>query len=249
MRPPRPDSYLICATPRSGSTLLCGLLRSTGVAGRPESYFRIPDEAAWAESWRIPRDRAGRFDYRDYVRAAIAAGSTENGLFGARVMWGTVAEMVTRLGAVHPTRGSTDHDVLSRAFGRIQFVHLWREDSVAQAVSWVRAEQTSRWQHGDLAAPGRGLCFDFAEISACVQKIRQHHEGWRDWFAAMDLEPHVLTYEALVDDMPGATRDILDFLGTRFDGDIAPAHQRLADEVNAEWIGRYRAMAISSDPG
>src|SRR3954453_1014417 len=29
-------SYLICTTPRSGSTLLCEALENTGVAGRPE---------------------------------------------------------------------------------------------------------------------------------------------------------------------------------------------------------------------
>jgi len=43
-----PRSYVLCGTPRTGSTLLCGLLRSTGVLGRPESYFREPDEVAWA---------------------------------------------------------------------------------------------------------------------------------------------------------------------------------------------------------
>ena len=48
------DSYLICTTPRTGSTLLCGLMASTTVAGRPESYFREPDEQLWAHNsaWR-----------------------------------------------------------------------------------------------------------------------------------------------------------------------------------------------------
>jgi LPS sulfotransferase NodH len=32
-------SYLVCATPRSGSTPLCHALDQTGVAGRPEEYF------------------------------------------------------------------------------------------------------------------------------------------------------------------------------------------------------------------
>ena len=32
-------AYLVCATPRSGSTLLCEALKGTGVAGRPEEYF------------------------------------------------------------------------------------------------------------------------------------------------------------------------------------------------------------------
>ena len=35
-----PDrSYIVCATPRSGSTLVCHALGETGVAGRPEEYF------------------------------------------------------------------------------------------------------------------------------------------------------------------------------------------------------------------
>ena len=37
MKPTR--SYIVCATPRSGSTLVCKALRDTGVAGRPEEYF------------------------------------------------------------------------------------------------------------------------------------------------------------------------------------------------------------------
>ncbi|HMF66717.1 MAG TPA: Stf0 family sulfotransferase, partial [Phyllobacterium sp.] len=37
---PAARSYVICGTPRSGSTLLCDLLESTGIAGRPASYFR-----------------------------------------------------------------------------------------------------------------------------------------------------------------------------------------------------------------
>jgi LPS sulfotransferase NodH len=45
-------SYFVCATPRTGSSLLLGLLESTGVAGRPQAYFREPDEPLWADRWR-----------------------------------------------------------------------------------------------------------------------------------------------------------------------------------------------------
>ena len=34
-------AYLVAATERSGSTLLCELLAGTGVAGRPEEYFEF----------------------------------------------------------------------------------------------------------------------------------------------------------------------------------------------------------------
>ncbi len=86
----RVDSYLICATPRTGSSLLCGLLESTGVAGNSESYFRQPDEHAWAAQWGIASQSGGALSYADYVRAVLAAGRTENGVFSARIMWGTL---------------------------------------------------------------------------------------------------------------------------------------------------------------
>jgi trehalose 2-sulfotransferase len=46
-------SYLICATPRSGSTLLCDVLEGTGIAGRPAEHFEVLLETGRP---RQPRD-------------------------------------------------------------------------------------------------------------------------------------------------------------------------------------------------
>jgi len=46
-------SYLICATPRSGSTLLCVALDDTGIAGHPAEHFEVLIETGWP---RQPRD-------------------------------------------------------------------------------------------------------------------------------------------------------------------------------------------------
>ncbi|MBE9506501.1 MAG: hypothetical protein IMY86_00490, partial [Chloroflexi bacterium] len=46
-------SYLICATNRSGSSLLCEALKNTGIAGRPEEYFWRDDEPFWSERWSV----------------------------------------------------------------------------------------------------------------------------------------------------------------------------------------------------
>ena len=37
---PSPDDYLVCASQRSGSTLLVESLAATGVAGRPQEFFQ-----------------------------------------------------------------------------------------------------------------------------------------------------------------------------------------------------------------
>lgn len=51
------QSYLICATPRSGSTLLCAALTDIGVAGRPAEHFELLLETGRP---RQPRDYFGR---------------------------------------------------------------------------------------------------------------------------------------------------------------------------------------------
>ncbi|GIF53567.1 LPS sulfotransferase NodH [Asanoa ferruginea] len=238
------DAYLLCGTPRTGSTLLCGLLRDTGVAGRPESYFRVPGEELWVDRWRLPHDETGSFDYRDYVRAAIAEGSTPNGIFAARVMWGTLDELVAKLAAAHGST-HTDLDLLTRAFGRLRFVHCWRDDTVAQAVSWARAEQTQFWQHDDVALPDREPRFDFAQIDTLVRTIRQHNDAWRTWFTTYDIQPHSVRYEDLTTDIDGVTSGIIGFLGLDLPAGHAfvPRHRRQADQLNRDWVSRYHALA------
>jgi LPS sulfotransferase NodH len=231
--------YLICGTPRTGSTLLCGLLQSTGVAGRPESYFRQPNEEDWADRWQLPRRADGSFSYLEFVRAAIAAGSTTNGVFAARVMWGTLDEMLAKLRAASGRPGS-DLDLLTWAFGPLRFLHLRRDDTLAQAVSWARAEQTQFWQHGDSASGEPS--FDFEQIDELVRTIDDHNRSWRDWFRSAGVQPYEIRYEDLTADPVATTRDVLGYLGLQPPADvvITSAHRRQADAVNADWIARYR---------
>jgi trehalose 2-sulfotransferase len=139
-------SYLVCATPRSGSSLLCGLLAGTGVAGRPEEYFWRGDEGSWSQRWGVS-------GFADYLRAAIAHGSTPNGVFGAKVMYGYLPDLLGSLVELPGGRGLDDRSLLERVFPNLCCLWIWREDVVAQAVSWSKALQTNVWSVGDERAP------------------------------------------------------------------------------------------------
>lgn len=155
-------------------------------------------------------------------------------------MWGTLDEMIGKLAVPHIAR--SDLEVLTDAFGRIRFLHLRRDDTLAQAVSWVRAEQTQFWQHGD-AVTGRVPQFDAEAISACVRTIHEHHGAWRTWFGSADVHPYEVTYEDIVADMCGVTRSILEYVGLgAAEVEISPRHERLGDDINRDWIRRYRAL-------
>jgi LPS sulfotransferase NodH len=244
----RIDSYLICATPRTGSTLLCGLLDSAGVAGHPESYFRRQGEQEWAARWGIVNPSDGTFSFVGYVRAAIAAGSTANGVFAARIMWETLDEVVAKLAPVYPDIAGSDNDLLNRAFGRTRFIYLRRDDVVAQAVSLLRAEQTNVWHETaqDPQEPEREPRFDFDLVDERVRIIEEHNAAWRDWFASAGIRPHLVRYEELAAEPVRIARSVLGFLGLDLpaDREIVVRYRRLADELNAQWIDGYRLQDL-----
>lgn len=206
--------------------------------GRPASYFREPDEATWARRFGVPVAAGRARDYRAFVRAVQAAGTTDNGVFAARLMWGSLERITEGL-----STGSRRSDLalLEDALGSLAFVLLRREDVVEQAVSWTRAEQTGFWQHGDtvVGPPQR----DLAQMRRFVETIDAHNEAWLAWFDRQGVEPEEVTYEQLVRDPRSVVERIADRLQV-----VVPAtwrarspHQRQADRTSAEWAAALRS--------
>ena len=233
-----PRSYVLCGTPRTGSTLLCGLLRSTGVLGRPESYFREPDEVAWAARFGLATEGGRVRDYRAFVNAARSAGTSTNGVFGARIMWGSLERMVEGLGRVP---GKPDLLVLEEALGPLTFIHLRREDIAAQAVSWCRAEQTGYWQQGDVVTGEPHQ--DIAQTRLLMETIREHNAAWRAWFDAQGVEPHAVTYEQLAGNRRRMIQGIAARLAVELPSDWRPRspHRKQSDGMNRAWADALRA--------
>ena len=148
--------YLICATPRSGSNLLCESLVNTGLAGWPEEVFcNIGDErlslAQWGETTEIAQYLEWLFEDR----------STPNGVFGAKIMLNDFRKLCARL-QTRPGRAPLNsHARLRSVFPNLRYVWMRRRDKLRQAISWVRAEHTNHWRRhdGDLSClfPRRAL--------------------------------------------------------------------------------------------
>ena len=232
-----PRSYVLCGTPRTGSTLLCSLLCSTGVLGRPESYFREPDEVAWATRFGLSTEDGRVRDYRAFVDAARSAGTSNNGVFGVRIMWGSLERMMEGLGQVS---GKPDLPILEEALGPLTFVHLRREDVTEQAVSWCRAEQTGYWQQGDVAT--REPHQDIPRMEQLMETIRKHDAAWRAWFDAQGVEPLSITYEQLVGDHRRVIQGIASKMAVELPSDWRPqsSHRKQADEFNRVWADALR---------
>lgn len=242
-----PHSYIICTTPRSGSTLLCDLLSGTGIAGHPGSYFRRQSIPDWARQFNLDVNAPG-FD-RAYLEVAKQMGIADKGMFGLRMMWGTLPELVERLDNLFPNLAS-DTDRLQAAFGSIRYIHLSRADKVAQAVSRVKAEQSGLW-HKFADGSVREQLTDYREsvydpvlINTYMVEATADDQAWNDWFKKHNLAPYCLTYEQLAEEPQVALDAVLGAL------ELAPIRvtitsQKLAGDLSLDWIARFRAEQLT----
>jgi len=248
------QGYILCATPRSGSTLLCGLLAATGRAGDPHSFFRREDRGEWAAHWGLGllpgSPPAGPGFDRAYLAAALKAGRAGTPLFGLRLMAETLPELNALLDRLSPGLPD-DRARLDRAFGRLAFVHLSRGDLLAQAISLVRARQTGLWHRApdgsdvEQLGPPRAPRYDRAAIGAALDRLEQDTALWEMWFDREGITPTRLRYEDIAADPAAALAQVCAALGITPPpaGQVRPRVARLADALNQDWAARFRAEA------
>ena len=245
-------SYLVCASQRTGTTLLCRALADTGLAGRPEEYFLAVDEReqpgwhCWEDG---PFGRAHRSrDREHYLEIVYELGSTPNGTFGAKLMWNNVPWAIAKFQEMSRFRGLDRAAVLHAALPNLRVVHVTRRDTVRQAVSWARMAQDGVWVVSDEepARPTGTPQYDFDLISGLEGLIVDAARGWRELFDELGLTPYDVVYEDLVseDGYRQSIVGVLDHLGLDADGLTDPPPRRThrqADDLNEAWVARYAA--------
>jgi len=265
-------SYLVCATPRSGSTLLCQELDKTGLAGHPQEYFEalrrsgvprrpheyfdperhpnIVERLAFREMFEgapKPNPLWHPDTYDQYLEWARDEGTTPNGVFGAKLMWGYLGDFAELLRGIDGMAGRSLPDLLSRAFPGLRYVQITRRDKVRQAVSLWKAVQTQAWQldagASDDGDDGRVLepVFSFRAINYLMRELTAHDASWDAYFLGLGYEPLKVTYEELADSTEGVVHSVLEHLGIAAPQDLQIGPPRLsvqADEVSELWVAR-----------
>lgn len=258
-------SYLVCATPRSGSTLLCETLATTGVAGNPLEFFEalpetgmprrpldylagLDDPEALALIERAPpreappySDLRGYAGYEEHLAAVRRAGTTPNGVFGAKIMWAHLQDLGRQLG------GDDLSALVDSVFDRPRFVWVRRRDTVRQAVSLWRAMQTQSWRAENEPAAGEPR-YSYAALHHLVGLLTGHDSAWERFLAA---KRHVLTltYEDIASDLAGALERTLAHIGVQPpDGalEALPTMRRQADERSDAWAAAYARDALAA---
>ena len=272
MRPHQ--SYLLCATPRSGSTFLCEVLTNTGIAGNPKEYFealkdtglpRRPkeyftdldnaeiseilgnysrlDESVQALFWNSS-------SYPVYLAQVLEEGTTSNGVFGAKVMWGYFDDFIQNLRLIPSYRERTVPDLMETVFPNLQYIQVTRLDKVRQAVSLWKAIQTWAWKMEDdsllstskAQPPSHILTFHFEAIDHLVQRIIAQEAAWQQYFEDSNIQPFTVVYEQLTDAYQETLFKILHYLQIPVPENLVLPQSRMrkqSDALSEEWVLQY----------
>jgi LPS sulfotransferase NodH len=244
-------SYLICATQRCGSTLLCEWLDQTGVLGHPNEYLGL---------WQEYADRDDAPFWELVVQETKDRWRGANGVFGCKVMANTFPVAMQWLRRVPAAAGLDDWRVGQLAFGPGPVVRVQRRDRVRQAISRYIAMQTGIYHVAADDAVGSELLggalgsreadrreripFDFAAIDTQVALIGREERYWDELFAAAGVAPLELVYEDFVRDRAGTVRAVLEHVGIDpADANLAFEERmaRMSDGVNERFYREYHA--------
>lgn len=265
-------SYLICATPRSGSTLLCEALTNTGLAGRPEEYFESLKETGrprrpleyftGVEDAEIvmllggsegppPTYSADTDDYGEYLARTIEQATTPNGVFGAKVMWGYLDDFVSNLRTVPQYHDQSVPQLFATIFPNLHYITVIRRDKVRQAVSLWKAIQTQAWKLDEDEHPGekhhhRPLTFSFAAIGHLKRQLEAQEAAWQVFFARNNIAPFTVIYEDFVSTYEETALQILRYLDIAIPNRPLSGARRMkqqADALSEQWIQRYHDEA------
>lgn len=236
--------YMLCASPRSGSTLLCDLLIQSGVAGSPKSFFRPGSVIDFAEEWGVQLTEQGWDE--TYVQAVRQHSNNGTACVGARIMWSGFEYFVKRLGQLYPY-DENDRKRIFHALGIDHYIYLSRDDKVAQAVSLVIAKQTGLWHlNSDGSEKQRTKShkqpvYDRQQIAEKLRMLEAETAGWEKWFKANKIEPLHITYEDMAANPIEVFDRVMDFIGRTVPPNLKVGTQKMATELNNEWSDRYRS--------
>lgn len=253
------QNYLVCASQRSGSTLLVESLAATGVAGRPGEFFQYfaasclaPQPREWFAGIDNPEIldllapiRGGEVDTRGYDEwkaDVLAAGRTDNGVWGGKLMWNQTPLLVGHSRVASGCLRTAIRELFDGDDPLYVYVH--REDLVPQAVSMWRAVQTRVWRdEGGTGSADDGAVYHAEGIAHLARILRDQDRSWRSWFAAESIEPMVIPFTHLVANPIDSTASVLTAIGQ--DPTLAPPPplEPQSNQRSKQWAHRYRQDA------
>ena len=234
------QSYTIWFTQRTGSTLLCKAIESTGIAGNPREWFNCPPDLL--STFR----KADHAELQEYL---WKLGTTPNGVFGINHSFyephfSQLIETLRKLPAC-PADATQRTQVWENIFPNHRHIFMTRRNKIRLAVSWWRAIQSGEWHlSSDEQRKPIDLsnAYSYDAINHLYNECSMREAGIQEFFAEGQITPLNIFYEDFVQEYEQTVRTILDYLelDSRSVIIVPPALTKTADAVSEEWVQRFR---------
>jgi len=234
-------TIILCATQRSGSTMIIEDMRNTGQLGSPEEWF-------------VPWDPEKKdIVWRDQLDGVLHRAGRGSGVQAIKVMANQLAKVDRCLsGNSEPSR---DFGSFRRAFPDAVWVKIARGDVIYQAISRLMARQTGV-NHATQNADDehfagnllKGYASDYNEkttykfdvILREINSITLENLAWTAFFSAHGIEPLSLVYEEFSKDQDMTHLDrmasVIGFSGVE---KRERSMVKVGNQKNREWHERF----------
>jgi len=199
----QPPSLLRCfvviaTSGRSGSHMLSRLLKQLGY-GIPVEYYHTIYRDSFAHRWGVKTSAASfLIDFFD----ALISHRTTNGTCAVKCLQNQFAALSAGLAARSPVPG-------------LCYIHLWRRDSLAQAISYRLAQQSGVWNFTaePTTTPNRDLdIFDLDALAELRCMLTAEEQNWRQHFQQCGVPVAHVAYEDLVRNREQELRRLITFI-------------------------------------
>lgn len=245
------QSYIVCSTGRSGSTLLCKTLKKLECCGNPEEYFHHNDTKRLGLKGNPDK-------FIGYCNSVLQEGLTANGIFGIKMHWWQMYDFLKIARESDLFTEKTDIEILNSVFPNLKFIYISREDMVAQAVSTTIALQTGEWRKGVNSKNKESikknkvqsknssvLKFQPLKIYRWEQSFKDQNRRWKEFFSENNLDYYELTYGKLTSNFEQEMKNIINFLDideNSIENKITMATKKQSNNVNQRFIRYYNIL-------
>ena len=233
-------SYTIWFSQRTGSTLLCRALQSTGVAGQPSEWLSTTDLL----------DKYQLNSYAELQRKLWQHGTTPNGVFGVKTgaYEPYLSQIIDTFKQFPGCDSKLDNrvEIWNNAFPNCKHIYMTRRNKVRLAVSWWKAIQSAEWHREKGKLPVAAELenkYNYEAIAHLFAECSMREAAIQEFFDEGSIVPLTIVYEDFILTYEKTIRNILNYLQLPDYQNISipsPPLQKLADDISEEWVQRFR---------
>ncbi len=237
-------SYTIWFSQRTGSTLLCQGLASTGIAGNPSEWLYKNNNLDFLTHYKVN-------NYTELQNKIWQLGSTSNGVLGLKYSicepyFSEIIDIFKKFPTCN-SESNKSSEIWNQAFPNCKHLFMTRRNKVRLAVSWWKAIKTGEWHRKTGTKPTSIHIqnqYSYKAINHLFAECCMREAAIQEFFTEGGIIPLTIVYEDFVLSYRETIEKIIDYLEIPNANNIQiapPPEEKLADRVSEDWVQRFRS--------